>query len=286
MGNKTTTSQQPKYAQLFLIVLSIYTVMFIAYHIFSVYNLSLSQDRIKDNYTEHITRVDTFYNECNNVCLNLLQSHKDESAKIDSIFNSVILQNSIFTRSQVNNLIEVSNLYHKRTDLLYEEYSNLVKDNTLRLDSEKRLLEEQTIAMLDLHLNKVEHEYSNLTIWAAVLTILFLVFSFYSIYKMDELIQQGNEGVKDIRSLKKNSEDLIGKLETTSKSEIEKTRTQIDGFIKEQQNRMMQILSYFEKENTNKLSDINKCFEDACNIVEQIKNLKNTIESENNQSKK
>ncbi len=47
---------------------------------------------------------------------------------------------------------------------------------------------------------------------------------------------------------------------------------------------MMQTLSYFENENTNKLSEINKCFVDACNIVEQIKKLKDTIEKENNQS--
>ena len=49
---------------------------------------------------------------------------------------------------------------------------------------------------------------------------------------------------------------------------------------------MVQTFSLIDSEKTNKLNDINKCFEDACNIVEQIKNLKNTIESENNQSKK
>ena len=138
--------------------------------------------------------------------------------------------------------------------------------------------------MIDLHLNKVEHEYSNLTIWAAILTILFLVFSFYSIYKMDELLQQGNEGVKDIRSLRKDGEILIEKLEATSKSELEKTRNQIDVFIEEQQNRMIQTLSYFENESTKKLNEINKCSVEACNIVEQIKNMED--KSRNNQSKK
>ena len=130
----------------------------------------------------------------------------------------------------------------------------------MRLCNERTLLEIQTKSMIDLHLNKVEHEYSNLTIWAAILTILFLVFSFYSIYKMDELLQQGNEGVKDIRSLKKDGEILIEKLEATSKSELEKTRNQIDVFIEEQQNRMIQTLSYFENESTKKLNEINKCF--------------------------
>ena len=255
MDNKNSI-QQPKYARLFLIVLSIYTVIFMSYQIFAICNLNSSQDKIKNYYLEHIERVDSLY------------------CKLGSN-NKAILSTYI-----------QDSIYNKNIELLYIEYDKVLKEDSLRLCNERVLLEMQTKSMIDLHLDKVEHEYSNLTIWAAILTILFLVFSFYSIYKMDELIQQGNEGVKDIRSLKKNSEDLIEKIETTSKSEIEKTRTQIDGFIKEQQNRMMQTLSYFENENTNKLSDINKCFEDACYIVEQIKNLKNTIESENNQSKK
>ena len=101
---------------------------------------------------------------------------------------------------------------------------------------------------------------------------------------MDELIQQGNEGVKDIRNLKKDGENLIEKLEATSKYEIEKTRNQIGVFIEEQQNRITQTLSYFENESTKKLNEINKCFVEACNIVEQIKNMED--KSRNNQSKK
>ena len=77
---------------------------------------------------------------------------------------------------------------------------------------------------------------------------------------MDELLQQGNEDVKDIRSLRKDGEILIEKLEATSKSKLEKTRNQIDVFIEEQQNRMIQTLSYFENESTKKLNEINKCF--------------------------
>ena len=256
MDNKVNASQEPKYAKLFLLVLSIYTIIFMGYQIFAIYNLNSSQDRIKNYYIEHIERVDSLYCELGSNNKAILSTYIQDST------------------------------YNKNIELLYIEYDKVLKEDSLRLCNERVLLEMQTKTMIDLHLDKVEHEYSNLTIWAAILTILFLVFSFYSIYKMDELIQQGNEGVKDIRSLKKSGEDLIEKLEETSKSEIEKTRNQIDDFIKEQQTRMVQTVSYFENENTRKLSEINQCFVDACNIVEQIKNLKNTIESENNQSKK
>ena len=256
MDNKVNASQEPKYAKLFIIVLSIYTIIFMGYQIFAVYNLNSSQDKIKNYYLEHIERADSLYCKLGSNNKAILSAYMQDS------------------------------IYDSNIELLYLEYEKVLKEDSLRLCNERALIEMQTKSMIDLHLNKVEHEYSNLTIWAAILTILFLVFSFYSIYKMDELIQQGNEGVKDIRILKKNSEDLIEKLEATSKSEIEKTRNQIDDFIKEQQTRMVQTVSYIENENTKKLSEFNQCFVDACNIVEQIKNLKNTIESENNQSKK
>lgn len=256
MSNNVDHSRKPKYAGLFLIVLSIYTIIFMTYQVIAICNLNSSQDKIKDYYIEHIEKVDSIY------------------CKLGA--NNKVILSTYMQDSTYNNDME----------LLYMEYNKVLREDSLRLCNERVLLEMQTKSMIDLHLNKVEHEYSNLTIWAAILTILFLVFSFYSIYKMDELIQQGNEGVKDIRSLKKSGEDLIEKLEETSMSEIEKTRNQIDDFIKEQQTRMVQTVSYFENENTRKLSEINQCFVDACNIVEQIKNLKNAIESENNQSKK
>lgn len=255
MSNNVDHSRKPKYAGLFLIVLSIYTIIFMTYQIIAICNLNSSQDKIKDYYIEHIEKVDSIY------------------CKLGA--NNKVILSTYMQDSTYNNDME----------LLYMEYNKVLREDSLRLCNERVLLEMQTKSMIDLHLNKVEHEYSNLTIWAAILTILFLVFSFYSIFKMDELIQRGNEGVKDIRSLKKSSEDIIEKLEETSKSEIEKTRTQIDDFIGTQQQRMVHTFRLIDDERINKLNEINKCFAEACSIVEQIRNLKDTIESESKQLK-
>ena len=171
MENKTTIPKRPKYAKLFLIVLSIYTAIFMGYQIFAICSLNSSQDKIKNYYLNHIERVDSLY-------CNLGSNNK--------AILSTYLQDSIYNRN-------MELLY---MELLYMEYEKVLKEDSLRLYNERSLVEMQTKSMIDLHLNKVEHEYSNLTMWAAILTILFLVFSFYSIYKMDELIQQGNEGGK------------------------------------------------------------------------------------------
>ena len=113
------------------------------------------------------------------------------------------------------------------------------------LNTERELLEGQTQTMLELHLNKIEHEYSNITMWGAVLTILFLVFSFYSIYKMDELIQQGNEGVKDIKRLKKEGDDSITSVKTENNEQIKKLKEETEKIIKEHREKLEGMSSNF-----------------------------------------
>lgn len=277
---------QTKYGVLFLWTLIGFAAIFIIYLFYSHYLLKQSQEQIRKDYIAHIQKADSLFihwTEYNNTVM--LSSQKVNNTVIrDSIIKSTLSNRYRLSRNQYDNLILVLNSHFAKIDSLHKQYDEKLLRDSLRLNTERELLEGQTKTMLELHLNKIEHEYSNITMWGAILTILFLVFSFYSIFKMDELIQQGNEGVKDIRSLKKDSENLIENLKATSKSEIEKTKNQIDEFIKEQQNRMIQTLGYFEKENTKRLSEINKYFVDACNIVGQIKNMKDAIE--NNQSKK
>ena len=143
----------------------------------------------------------------------------------DSIIKSTLSNRYRLSKSQYDNLILVLNSYFAKIDSLHRQYDEKLLRDSLRLNTERELLEGQTKTMLELHLNKIEHEYSNITMWGAILTILFLVFSFYSIYKIDELIQQGNEGVKEIKNLKKEGKQDLDQLKT----EKEKIVTNIQG---------------------------------------------------------
>ncbi|MDE5560082.1 MAG: hypothetical protein K2I84_05460, partial [Bacteroidales bacterium] len=100
----------------------------------------------------------------------------------DSLLKEALTGKQISDR-QYNNLSSLLSIYFKEIERFQEQYESKICRDSLRLSTERCLLEGQTKTMLDLHLNKVEHEYSNITVWAAILTILFLVFSFYSIYK-------------------------------------------------------------------------------------------------------
>ena len=86
MGNKTTISQRAKYSQLFLIVLSVYTAIFMGYQIFAICSLNSSQNKIKDYYLDHIERVDSLYCNLGSNNKAILSTYMQ-----DSIYNVSIL---------------------------------------------------------------------------------------------------------------------------------------------------------------------------------------------------
>ena len=127
MDNKVNASQEPKYAKLFLIVLSIYTIIFMGYQIFAIYNLNSSQDKIKNYYIEHIERADSLY----------CKLGRDNKAIL-----STYMQDSIYNPNN--------------TELLYAEYDKVLKDDSLRLCNERALLEMQTKTIVRYHLTLSE----------------------------------------------------------------------------------------------------------------------------------
>lgn len=218
---------QTKYGILFLYTLIGFAAIFIIYLFYSHYSLKQSQKQIRKDYIEHIQKADSLYihwTEYNNTIM-LSNQKVNNTVFRDSIIKSTLSNRYRLSKSQYDNLILVLNSYFAKIDSLHRQYDEKLLRDSLRLNTERELLEGQTKTMLELHLNKIEHEYSNITMWGAILTILFLVFSFYSIYKIDELIQQGNEGVKEIKNLKKEGKQDLDQLKT----EKEKIVTNIQG---------------------------------------------------------
>lgn len=199
------------YGKLFLVVISIFSLLFIAYLFYAGHTLRSSQERIKDYYTEHINKIDSVYYGISKYNLAWITETKKISDAVlaDSLVKYTLGRTKILSKAQYQNLVTVISEHFKHVDQLQEWHKTKLLQDSIRLNAERVLLEGQIKNMVDLHLNKIEHEYNNITLWAAILTILFLVFSFYSIYKMDELIQQGRDGVLDIKQLKSDGEERI-----------------------------------------------------------------------------
>lgn len=229
-SDKLSSGFVSQFGILFLIVISLFVAVFIVVLRNTNKVFRSSQEDIKKVYSEHVFKAD-------GICNDIIVYHRKYSDQVANI-NSIILTDSLvklslgegkkLSKDQFESLSLVVSKYFENMERMHEQYDSKMRHDSLLLCMERQLLEGQTKTMIDLHLNKVEHEYSNITLWAAVLTILFLVFSFYSIFKMDELIKRGNEGVEKIRQLKDEGEMSISRIKTHGRRIINTTKQGIE----------------------------------------------------------
>lgn len=235
------------YGKFFLSVTGIFCCLFIGYLCYSSYTLNLSQKRIKDYYINHINKADSlcFSISAYNTALIENIQKANNALLADSLIKYTLGSKQKLSENQYKDLSTIISNYYNQSIKIQEQYQSKLSRDSLQLNAERTLLEGQTKAMIDLHLTKIDHEYNNITMWAAILTILFLVFSFYSIFKMDELIQQGREGVKDIKRLKKVGDDSIAYIKAKNNEQITKLKEDTEQIIKEHREKLEGISSNF-----------------------------------------
>lgn len=156
-----------------------------------------------------------------------------------------------------------------------------------RLAREEQLLEaEETKHILDMELSKIQQEYETLNLWGAILTIVFLIFSFYSLYKSDEIARQSTEAFKEISKIKIEAEkhkndiaDIPNRIETEANkrlSEIDRKATDnlssLSQNIENEKKRLSDATAEFEARNYKTISD-------------EKENIQKYIESVNNNTR-
>ena len=289
--NPETTTQEPNkkgfvshYGKLFLAVLTAFSIAFFIFLACENKEFRDSQKNIKQSYVEHIQKADSLY-------WDMVTYNKDYTSHLCDV-NATFLTDSLIRLSlgtkqrlsseQYNCLHEIISAHFAGIAQLHEKYDSKILRDSLLLIPERQVLEGQVKTMLDLHLNKVEHEYSNITLWAAILTILFLVFSFYSIFKMDDLVHQGHDGIVEIRNLKKDGDDTIqiirAKGETLQKendTNLEEAKTRVSNFINSQQRIVSETMAAIVKRIDGVKKESEQSIREVETINEKINNLFN-----------
>lgn len=297
MGNLESVKNDfvSRYGNLFLWVLLGFCIAFGVFLVCANREFRKSQEKIKQSYVEHIKKADSLYFDMISYNNDYISHMSDANATVltDSLIRLTLGPKQRLSAEQYNRLHELLTTQFDETKQLHEKYDGKIQRDSLLLMTERQLLEGQVKTMLDLHLNKIEHEYSNITLWAAVLTILFLVFSFYSIFKMDSLVHQGYEGVQEIknlndkgekalRDLRKKSETLMVDNDKKLKELREKTNSEFATFVNEQQQIIRdtievthQKINDVKNEAEQSIRDIVATKEDISNIREESVRLLN-----------
>lgn len=210
---------------------------------------------------------------------------------------STILSAGIYlsTKSHFEQSCEKICAAHEKVCAEVQKAVNIARADTATVFDDKILAatvregNEEIRAMLQLQHAEIEEDFSNLMLWAAVLMVVFLVFSIYAMYKTDDLIHQGYNSVERIQKLSSKAEDKISEIDKLFLAESENLASQSQSQIKELGDKAKKELDQFansvgqEIDNAEKRINANienynsQVDEKAANVKKQFDDMQGAI---------
>lgn len=146
--------------------------------------------------------------------------------------------------------------------------SEAYKDSVYNVSFQKRIVEDSLLLcqqlassqknieyQLESQLHNIQHEFLILSLWAALLMIVFLVFSFYSLYKADDIIKQGRDGLHQCRIYVHEIDDLT----TKAKKKINNLQNSISDSVESYKNELkIEIDNKYDNISMKLLVDVDK----------------------------
>ena len=121
--------------------------------------------------------------------------------------------------AQNDDYIILSRLLNDTTSMRTFIYNDGLRNLESTLDKHY----ERTQGLLELQYDKLQNDFNFISLWAATITIVFLVFSIYSIFKTDEMLSHANEETMEIHKLSLDSKLHYREIETDIKLAQSKT---------------------------------------------------------------
>lgn len=183
------------------------------------------------------------------------------------------------------------------TDSLLNLYNRLVSDSLKNIknvelrelcDNLSKITEKAAFArnderignLLDTELSKIQSEYETLNLWCALITVVFLIFSFYSIFKASEMATEGERILDEVKRIKK---DVHQKADTID-DEVGKVNDQIKEMkksievVKTEKDNISQSLKHIQTEELEALElNIKKLKESELEYETKAKELKDEL---------
>lgn len=146
-------------------------------------------------------------------------AHVDHIAKIDSIFydmKEVILSTDSGTIANSPALL-----------------TQLQRDSAL-FRREVLLSQEEMNHLTSLHLNKIDSNYDQIGVWFGVASVVFLVFGFFGIFKIEENKREANNVLEEVKQKVVEAEEVVTSVQTQASGVAQYLDTQrrdFDAFV-------------------------------------------------------
>lgn len=129
---------------------------------------------------------------------NIINEHINHVAKIDSIFyemKNVILSND-------------TNVIANSQALL-----NQLHNDSAMFRREVLLSQREMNCLISLHIDKIENDYAQIGIWGGILSVIFIIFGFFAIFKIEETKTEAKTLLNDIEEQGKKVSNKINNLQ-------------------------------------------------------------------------
>ena len=207
----------------------------------------------------------------------IVNEHVKHIAKVDSIFydmKTVILSNDTGTIANAQALL-----------------SQLQNDSAL-FRREILLSQEEMNNMITLHIDKIDNDYSQIGIWGGILSIIFLIFGFFAIFKIEETKTEARNVLDDVETKGKEAMGKVQELQDQASELngiIATMRQKCDTFIADKTKEFETLkanINSVQTQSGDSLSEINKLLKDAENKNKQYNWSIETMENQMKQLEK
>ena len=107
------------------------------------------------------------------------------------------------------------------------------RENTLHIwdsqrEKEMEAFHQEVKSLLDLEFNRIQNEFEAIEIWTGILTVIFLIFSFYSLFKTEQLENQSKDELSRIKRLSEDGRQKLSTFETDSAEKLKSLESAVE----------------------------------------------------------
>ena len=196
----------------------------------------------------------------------IVSEHVKHIAKVDSIFydmKTVILSNDTGTIANAQALL-----------------SQLQNDSAL-FRREILLSQEEMNNMITLHIDKIDNDYSQIGIWGGILSIIFLIFGFFAIFKIEETKTEARNVLDDVKEKGKDAVNEVQNQASELNKFINDNRQEHNTFIGKKTSEFEELVKNIKNTQTqskDRLQSINELLGDVESKNERYNRLIETMD--------
>ena len=255
----------PRYRNVFLWTIVVFATIVIAGYCYTTSTFKTNQNRIVKIQKDHYNDVDSMF------CM-LHENIITQYGNYDELFKKLIADSTFqklntkqITKSNIDSDLKQI-IIGLSQSLSHKELISELKQDSLLINNRLARTSNETKILLELEFNRIQHEFNIIALWAGILTIVFLIFSFYSIFKTDDLMKQAKEHHDEIKRLRDMTTTDVDALKTKTEEDIKILITNIskehNDTLKQSETKLQNIINKYQdlkpQSTSEQLTDLDK----------------------------